>query len=60
MIVDVLKFWENTALEDMIRVQWESLCDNYRRCCLYKLEDEDTDDIYFTDVICHYINEQSC
>ncbi|BBB23167.1 conserved hypothetical protein [Abyssogena phaseoliformis symbiont OG214] len=60
MTVDVLNFWENTALEDMIHVQWESLCDNCGRCCLHKLEDEDTGDIYFTDVVCHYIDEQSC
>ncbi len=60
MTVDVLNFWKNTALEDMTRVQWESLCDNYGRCCLRRLEDENMGDIYFTDMVCHYIDEQSC
>jgi uncharacterized cysteine cluster protein YcgN (CxxCxxCC family) len=60
MTISISNFWENTALEDMTRTQWESLCDNCGRCCLYKLEDEDTGDIYFTDVVCHYIDEQSC
>ncbi|WP_342591026.1 YcgN family cysteine cluster protein [Isorropodon fossajaponicum symbiont] len=59
MTTNVSNFWEDTALEDMTHSQWESLCDNCGRCCLHKLEDEDTGDIYFTDVVCRYIDEQS-
>ena len=55
-----LNFWEQTALADMSRQQWESLCDSCGRCCLHKLEDEDTSDIYFTNVVCHYIDEETC
>ena len=53
-------FWETTDLKDMSRSQWESLCDSCGRCCLHKLEDEDTNDIYFTDVVCHFMDEQTC
>ncbi|SMN15825.1 conserved protein of unknown function; putative YcgN protein [uncultured Candidatus Thioglobus sp.] len=56
----VQNFWERLSLEEMSRVQWESLCDSCGRCCLHKLEDEDTGDIYFTDVVCHYMDEQTC
>ncbi len=54
----VQNFWERLSLEEMSRAQWESLCDSCGRCCLHKLEDEDTGDIYFTDVVCHYMTSK--
>jgi len=52
-------FWRRKALTDMTHEEWESLCDGCAKCCLYRLEDEDTRAIYFTDVHCHLL-DTSC
>ncbi len=45
-------FWETTALADMSGEQWEALCDGCARCCLHKLQDRETGQIYVTMVAC--------
>ncbi len=55
-----LPFWKTTPLEKMDQEQWESLCDGCGRCCLVKLEDEDTARILFTDVSCTLLDQGSC
>lgn len=53
-------FWETARLEDMSRPQWESLCDRCGLCCLVKLEDEDSGQIYLTDIACKLFDEGAC
>jgi uncharacterized cysteine cluster protein YcgN (CxxCxxCC family) len=55
-----MKFWENKTLAEMTTAEWESLCDNCGKCCLHKLEDEDTGEIAFTRVVCELIDLESC
>lgn len=40
--------------------EWESLCDGCARCCLVRLEDEDTGAIATTDVVCFLLDSGAC
>jgi uncharacterized protein len=53
-------FWKTVALEDMTPEQWESVCDGCGRCCLVKLEDEDTGRIHATDIACRLFDAGAC
>ena len=52
-------FWEK-PLESLDRGQWEALCDGCGRCCLIKLENEETGDIFTSDVHCKLLEPISC
>ena len=53
------KFWETLPLEEMTPEEWEALCDGCGRCCLLKLEDEDTGRVHYTNVTCRLFDPET-
>lgn len=53
-------FWRRKTLAEMTRGEWESLCDGCAKCCLDKLEDDDTGEISYTEVACRLLDLGTC
>lgn len=47
-------------LKNYTNEEWEKICNRCGKCCLIKLEDEETGDIYYTNVVCRYFDEEKC
>jgi len=44
----------------MTELEWESVCDGCAKCCMQQLQDTETDQLVFTDVVCDLLNTDSC
>ena len=54
------EFWRRYPLDELTRAEWEALCDGCAKCCLLKLEDEDTGEVAYTDIACRLLDRGSC
>ncbi len=54
------RFWEDRPLDALDTEQWEALCDGCGRCCLLKIEDEDSGRLFYTNVVCEYLDSERC
>lgn len=54
------EFWKTRSLDELTTEQWESLCDGCGQCCLVKLEDADSGDVFYTDVVCYLLDQDVC
>jgi hypothetical protein len=53
-------FWRRKSLTAMTDEEWESLCDGCAKCCLHKLQYDDTGEIDYTNVACRLLDTTSC
>lgn len=68
------RFWRETPLEQMDKVQWEAICDGCARCCLHKFIDDESqqdtftptdhiqqnEEIIYTNISCYLLNDKAC
>lgn len=53
-------WWNTKPLDQLNAQEWEALCDGCAKCCLHKLEDEDSGEVFYTKVRCRHLDEQAC
>ncbi len=54
------EYCKRKSLADMNAAELEGLCDGCALCCMHKIEDEDTGEIFYTDIACRLLDVNTC
>lgn len=54
------QFWKRKSLAEMTAKEWESLCDGCGLCCMHKVEDEESGELFYTNLACKLLDTDTC
>ncbi|MDP8217589.1 MAG: YcgN family cysteine cluster protein [Candidatus Theseobacter exili] len=49
-------FWKVKKISEFSNEEWESVCDGCAKCCVHKLQDDETNEVHYTNVACRYLD----
>jgi uncharacterized cysteine cluster protein YcgN (CxxCxxCC family) len=60
MQAEINDYWNRKTLAEMTPTEWEALCDGCGWCCVHKIQDIETDEVFYTNVVCKYLDMHRC